>query len=167
MISFLILLFLTFAPNAVFFFFFWVSIYLVIYFCLPQSIHINELTHAGMHIQFITETKACVYCKCTCPKCRHTKIHSHSYKTKKHAHMQSESEAETCTHTNPKLVFPACVRNDCQEAGVSHKPCSQETKADNQIETFYVSVCLSVCVCMSVEERERQGFFSCLLCEYK
>lgn len=55
-------------------------------------------------------------------------------------------------HTNPKPVFLACVRYECQEAGISHKPCSQETKVDNQIET------LCECLCGHVGER-KEGFF--------
>lgn len=55
--------------------------------------------------------------------------------------MQNESELQRHTHRYPKPVLPACVRNDCQQAGVSHKPCSQETSADNHIETFSVRVC--------------------------
>lgn len=55
-------------------------------------------------------------------------------------------------HTNPKPVFLACVRYECQEAGISHKPCSQETKVDNQIET------LCECLCGYVGER-KEGFF--------
>lgn len=57
-------------------------------------------------------------------------------------------------HTNPKPVFLACVRYECQEAGISHKPCSQETKVDNQIET------LCECLCGYVGERKEGVFFS-------
>ena len=83
----------------------------------------------------ITQTK--VHMKRTCLRGRHT----HN----KYTHIKTEM-SQTCTHTNPKPVFPACVRNDCQEAGVSHKPCSQETEPDNQIETFCVRAFVSVCV---------------------
>ena len=86
--------------------------------------------------------------------------HTH-IKTKMSQKHRLNTLTHTHTRTNPKPVFPACVRNDCQEAGVSHKPCSQETKADNQIETF----CVSVYVC--VGERGREVFFSLLCAEYK
>lgn len=92
-----------------------------------------------------------------------SRAHTHSHENK--AHTPYESEARRHIYTNPEPVFPACVGNDCQQAGLSHKPCSHESGADNQIETFSMWACMFVC--FYSKRRSRRWFFSCLLCAIK
>lgn len=75
--------------------------------------------------------------------CRHkalSRAWDVTLKQNTHTHLQNESLVQKRMYSNLKPVFPACVRNVYQQAGISHKPFSQETKADKQIETLCVHV---------------------------
>lgn len=62
-----------------------------------------------------------------------------------HTHIKTEM-SQTCTHTNPKPVFPACVRNDCQEAGYPTSPVARRLSLITRLK-LSVSERLFLCVC--------------------